>query len=175
MVASDITQGLFTFKIDMPVSDGSNPGVVAKFESSDLVFENNTEGVILRSEKGYCYRLKVSPSGTLTTEEVVCHIYNDPVNKLYKGDLAFPTPENGVILKDTNGNYKITKILDNGTLYLEDVAGTPATDRVNVQNSDVIVETFTKGVILKSGKGACFRIRVNDAGSLLVQSLTSCP
>ena len=52
ILASDITQGLFTFKVDIPVSDGVNLGQVSVLNNTDLIFANSNQGVVLRSPKG---------------------------------------------------------------------------------------------------------------------------
>lgn len=175
ILASDITQGLFTFKVDMPVSDGTNPGKVSMAKSTDIIFENNSKGLVLRSDKGYCYRLIVDVSGNLSTQRIVCHVNNQSVIKLEKNDLAFEDPTNGVILKDISGNCKKIKINTSGTLETETLNCSNAHPQIKMQTSDLIIETYTKGLVLKNTNGNCFRITVNNTGNLQVLPLSSCP
>ncbi len=175
ILASDITQGLFTFKVDMPVSDGTNPGKVSMAKSTDIIFENNSKGLVLRSDKGYCYRLIVDVNGNLSTQRIVCHVNNQSVIKLEKNDLAFEDPTNGVILKDISGNCKKIKINTSGTLETESLNCSNAHPQIKMQTSDLIIETYTKGLGLKNTNGNCFRITVNNTGNLQVLPLSSCP
>ncbi|MBK9737387.1 MAG: hypothetical protein IPO92_21500 [Saprospiraceae bacterium] len=173
IVVGDISQGLFTFKLDMPVSDGSNVGKIAKIENSSVLFDSNTKGLVLRSDKGYCFRLKVSSTGTLTTEQIICHVNGANVNKIYKGDLAFTSENYSIILKDINNVCKKINATG-GVLSLETVTCTSNPAQVTIQNSDLIVETYTKGLIL-NGKNACYRITVDNSGVLQVLTLNACP
>jgi len=175
ILASDITQGLFTFKVDIPVSDGTNPGKVSMAKSADIIFEDNTKGIVLRSDKGYCFRLKVDNNGNITTQRIVCHVNNQASTRLEKNDLTFENAANGVILKDTNGNCKKIKINTSGIPETESLNCINAHPQIKIQTSDLVIETFTKGLILKDTNGTCYRITVNNAGILQVLSLTSCP
>jgi choice-of-anchor B domain-containing protein len=175
ILASDITQGLFTFKVNMPVSDNSNPGKVSLAKSADIIFEGNGKGLVLRSDKGYCFRLVVDVNGNLSTQRIVCHINNQQVISLEKNDLAFENASNGVILKDISGNCKKIKINSTGVLLTEALTCTNGNPQIKMQTSDLVIETFTKGLILKNTNGVCFRITVNNAGNLQVLPLTSCP
>ena len=173
IIVGDISQGLFTFKTDMPVSDGVNVGKIAKVENSSILFDTNTKGLVLRSDKGYCFRLKVSSTGTLTTEQIICNVNGANVNKIYKGDLAFTNENYSVILKDINNVCKKINATG-GVLSLETVTCTSNPAQVTIQNSDLIVETYTKGLIL-NGKTACFRITVDNSGVLQILTLNACP
>jgi choice-of-anchor B domain-containing protein len=175
ILASDLDNGLFTLKLDMPVSDGTNPGKVSMAKSTDIIFENNSKGLVMRSDKGYCYRLIVDVNGILSTQRIVCHVNNQSVIKLEKNDLAFEDPTNGVILKDISGNCKKIKINTSGTLVTEPLNCSNAHPQIKMQTSDLIIETYTKGLVLKNTNGNCFRITVNNTGNLQVLPLSSCP
>ena len=175
IIAGDITQGLFTFKVDMPVSDGANPGKASLAKNSDILFEDNSKGLVLRSDKGYCYRIIVDINGNLSTQRIVCHVNNQAVIKLEKNDLAFEDSTNGVILKDISGNCKKIKINTSGTLVTEPLNCSNTHPQIKMQTSDLIIETYTKGLVLKNTNGNCFRITVNNTGNLQVLPLSSCP
>ncbi len=144
-------------------------------KSTDIIFENNSKGLVLRSDKGYCFRLVVDINGNLSTQRIVCHINNQSVVRLEKNDLAFENASNGVILKDISGNCKKIKINTSGTLVTEPLNCTNVLPQIKMQTSDLVIETFTKGLVLKNTNGDCFRITVNNTGNLQILPLTSCP
>jgi len=175
ILASDITQGLFTFKVDMPVSDGTNPGKVSLAKSSDIIFEDISNGLVLRSDKGYCFRIKVDNNGDLYTQRIVCHTNNQTAIRLEKNDLAFDNPTNGLILKNESGKCKKIKIDNFGNLFTESEDCNTGNPQIKLLASDFIIETYTKGLILKNKDNFCYRITVNNDGVLQVLHLNSCP
>lgn len=174
ILASDITQGLFTFKVDIPVSDGVNLGQVSVLDNTDLIFSNSTQGVVLRSQKGYCFRLYLNDAGFLNTQRVICHKYNDPQTNIEKSDLAFNNTANGVILKKTDGTCMKIKISNQGILSTQPTNCNQPINGVKVMTGDIVIETPTKGVILKDNDGFCHRVTVDDYGFLNVVKLFSC-
>jgi choice-of-anchor B domain-containing protein len=175
ILASDLDNGLFTLKMDLPAPDGFNPGKVTLSNNADVHFENFGTGLVLRSDKGYCFRLKVNSMGQLETQRIVCHVNNQNVAKLEKNDLAFNSATKGIVLKDPDGLCKRVRVNTNGTLYSETVNCLVNSPLIKMENSDLIVETYTKGLILKDVNGFCFRIRVNNSGVLESLLLSTCP
>ena len=174
ILASDITQGMFTFKVDIPVSDGFNLGQVATLDNTDLSFANSNHGVVLRSPKGYCFRLNLDGFGTLNAQRIICHKYGDPQSNLSKSDIAFNNRNNGIILKRPDGNCMKVKISASGVLYTESV-NCNISNTVRVLTGDMVIETPTKGIVLKDSQGFCHRVTVDDYGFLNVIKLNSCP
>lgn len=175
ILASDITQGLFTFKLDIPVSDGINLGQVTALENTDLIFANSNRGVVLRSPKGYCFRLFLNSMGLINTERIICHKYGDPQTNIEKSDIAFNNTNNGIILKRTDGNCMKIKISASGVLFTQSTNCNQPINAVRLMTGDLVVETPTKGVILKDDQGFCHRVTVDDYGFLNVLKLISCP
>jgi len=175
ILASDITQGLFTFKLDIPVSDGVNPGQSATLQNSDVIFSDVNRGVVLRSSKGYCFRLYLNGAGTLNTQRIICDKYNDPQAKLEKSDLAFNNTNNGIVLKKIDDTCMKLKVSSTGILFTQSTNCNQPIDAVRVTTGDIVIETPTKGIILRDMLGFCHRITVDDNGFLNVLKLISCP
>ena len=70
---------------------------------------------------------------------------------------------------------KKIKINTSGTLETEPLNCSNAHPQIKMQTSDLIIETYTKGLVLKNTNGNCFRITVNNTGNLQVLPLSSCP
>lgn len=175
VLASDINNGFFTMKMALPVSDGNNPGRVSSVKGGDLYFQNAGQSIILRSEKGYCYRLVVDLNGNLATQRTVCHVNNANAVSLENNDIAVSDSDLGLVLQDGTGSCRRFRVNSSGGLVSESMACTEVSRPVTMQNSDLIIETYTKGLILKSTAGTCYRIRVDNGGSFIITSLTSCP
>jgi len=175
ILASDITQGLFTFKVTLPVSDGVNPGKVTLSKNADILFTSSNKGVVLRSNKGNCFRIVVNSSGTISTQQIICHVNGENVTKLYNNDLAFNQHEYGIILMNPSGDCNRLKVSKTGTLYTESTTCTDNSQQIKIINGDFIIETYTKGIIMKDNNGFCHRITVSDSGILQNTTLNSCP
>ncbi len=173
-LVSDITQGLFSFKMDMPISDGANLGNISKINNSDVVFSATGKGIVLRNPEGYCYRLKVSNTGVLSTEQIICNVKTALESKLYKADIAFDNVTKGVVLKSPNGTCYRTKIDDAGVITTTSVTCSTTSNNTVVSNGDIIIETNTKGIILK-GPNNCYRITLSPTGTLVTTLLNTCP
>lgn len=175
ILASDIDNGLFTLKLDMPVADGPNPGKTTLVKDADVLFSSSTKGVVMRSPKGYCFRLKVGTTGTFTTERIVCHVYNATSVTIEKNDLAFNSSSKGIVLKDSGGACWRMKVNASGSPFAQSVACTSVTPRMETVNHDLVIETYTKGLILKNDNGICYRLTINDAGQIQSAQLNTCP
>ncbi len=176
ILASDITQGMFTFKVEIPVSDGFNLGQVTSIlEGTDLIFSNSNHGIVLRSPKGYCFRLFLDVAGNINTQRIICHKYGDPQTNIEKSDLAFNEEINGVILKRPDGTCMKIKVSNTSTLSAQQTNCNQFMNAMKVITGDIVIETPTKGLILKDKMGFCHRVTVNDFGNLNVLKLISCP
>lgn len=175
ILASDISNGLFTMNLDIPVPDGNLPGMTSISNNTDVFFESGTKGVVLRSEKGYCFRLSVNNSGVIITTRIICDANNVPSTKLEKNDLAFNNRLYGVVFKNPNGNCRKLKINASGQIITEAAVCTHTSQQVKFQNGDLIINTPTKGLILKDERNDCHRILVNNDGTLTSTLLNTCP
>lgn len=175
ILASDITRGLFTFMVDIPISDGINLGQISTLQNTDVIFSDANRSVVLRSSKGYCFRLYLDGVGTLNTQRVICHKYGDPHTSLEKSDLAFNNTNFGVVLKKPDGTCSKIKVSSSGMLSTQPSNCFQANNSVRVLTGDLVIETPTKGIILKDNTGFCHRITVDDYGYLNVLKLISCP
>jgi len=174
ILASDITQGLFTFKVDIPVSDGVNLGQVSVLNNTDLIFANSNQGVVLRSPKGYCFRIYLNDAGFINTQRIICHKYNDPQSNIEKLDLAFNNTNNGVILKKPDGTCMKIKVTNASTVFALPTNCNQTVNGLKVATGDIVIETPTKGIVLKDDQGFCHRVTVDDYGFLNVLKLISC-
>ncbi len=175
ILASDIDNGLFTLQLDFPVPDGNSPGKVTLVQNADMFFSSASKGVVLRSPKGYCFRIKVSAIGNISTERIVCHVYNQTSVQLQKNDLAFESATKGVVLKDSGGQCWRLRIGTSGSLFMQSTACAAATPRIEPINHDLVIETYTKGLVVKDDNGICYRVTVDDGGNLQSLALNSCP
>jgi choice-of-anchor B domain-containing protein len=175
ILASDITNGLFTMNLDLPVSNGNLPGKTFLSKNTDFIFERDTLAIVLRSEKGYCFRLTVDNSGSLITTRIICDDNNIPATKLEKNDLAFDNFLYSVVFKNPNGDCRKLKINTSGQLLTEQTTCTNTSQQVKFQNGDLIINTPTKGLILKDERNFCYRILVNNDGTLTSKLLITCP
>lgn len=174
LLASDIQNGLFTLTLDLPEDDGTSPGDVTLIENHNLAFISETNGVILRSEKGYCYKVKVNDSGQIVTQRVLCHTQDEVNIKLFKNDLAFRDEYLGILVKNNLGQCYKLKIDQTGQFVAENYTCNLYIHTVEVEEGDIIVETPTKGIILASVQG-CHRITVQNNGQLVITDLINCP
>jgi choice-of-anchor B domain-containing protein len=174
ILASDINNGLFTLQLELPAPEGNNPGLFSLSKNTDIIFESSNKGVVLRSENGYCYRLKITDAGDIITERIVCDSNGQSSTKLDKNDIAFDNHQRGIILKNNAGNCRKLKITGS-QLVTEITPCTLSTNQVNFQTGDLIINTPTKGFILKDQNSNCHRVLVKNDGQLSLIALHSCP
>ena len=174
IVASDITQGMYTFKLDIPASMPNGFDDVINCINSDFEVTAANKGLVLRSESGYCFRIIINNTGNIATQRINCHVYNQTDVKVLHSDLAFSSQNLGLLLKDPNANCFRTSVDVNGNLFAQSITcGTSV--KSHVGNGDVFIESATKGLILKNNRGFCYRITVGDNGVLHSALLTACP
>lgn len=174
MIAADITQGMYTFKLDIPTENPTGFDELVENLESDFDISTSGKGLVLRTPSGYCYRLVIDALGNLTTERINCHVFNQVDAKIVHSDLSFSNQSFGLILKDANSNCFRTKVDNNGNLYKESVSCSSGVKNT-INNGDVFIETYTKGIILRNNRNKCYRITVNDSGTIISTELTSCP
>lgn len=174
ILASDINNGLFTLNLDLPEDEGLVPGDVSLVENRNLSFTSGLNSVVLRSEKGYCFKIRVNDLGQIVTQRVLCHTLNENNIKLFKSDLAFNNYNLGVVVKNEIGNCFNLKMSDTGDFLAENILCSNTSDEVKVEQGDIIIETPTKGLILANRHG-CHRITVQNNGQLTTTPLNSCP
>lgn len=167
---SDLTQGLFTFKTDIPPVTTTTIDKMDKI-TGDLVINNKDKGLILRNSEGYCYRVKVNDAGTLSTEQVICDIASQKYVKTYKTDIGISSGR-GLVLKSTSACYRL--VMSGSTLTTQSISSCNITSNsVRTDDSDVIIETGLKGLILSNGS-QCFRVNINETGALTTTLLSEC-
>lgn len=174
LLASDINNGLFTMKLDLPVDDGALPGHVTLVENHNLSFASGINSVILRSEKGYCFKIRVDEQGQINTQRVLCHTNDEETLKIFKNDLAFNDENLGILVKNDLGTCYKLKINNAGSFIAESYVCNFYINTVSVETGDIIIETPTKGIILANSNG-CHRITVENNGQLLLSQLSNCP
>jgi len=174
LLSSDISSGLHTFNMDLPVSDSTNLGVVNR-SIGDVYFSNSTNGVILRSPSGYCFRVKTNNVGTIIAERINCYINNQVDTRMYKADLGFTSETQGIVYKNSLGICHTLGIEDDGSLKTTSAACPMTINNTAFNSTDLFIETYTKGIILKSNHHFCYRVTVNDSGQLIKTLLNACP
>lgn len=174
LLASDMSSGLHTYKLDLPVSDGATLGVINR-SIGDVYISTSTKGVVLRSPSGYCYRVKTNSVGTQITERINCYINNQVDTRMYKSDLAFTLDTQGVVFKNSAGNCHRLAINDDGSLKTNSTSCPTTSNNTSFNNTDLFIETYTKGIIMKSNHHLCYRVTVDDSGVLIKTLLNACP
>ncbi|MBK9255581.1 MAG: choice-of-anchor B family protein [Saprospiraceae bacterium] len=177
ILMSDITQGLYTLKLNIPPNIGTNVDNKAKADYSGILFDNPDKGVVLTSPSGHCYRLKVNPNGTVFTERIICYVPGQTEVRLLNTDLVVTDPRRKVVLKDQNHVCREVKVNTSGNLINTALPECPgiALNYIKVEDTDMYLETFTKGIITRGMNDQCYKITVLDSGNLQVVPLTECP
>lgn len=174
ILASDINNGLFTLELDIPANPTLTLGQVSLVDNSDLYAAGNNAGIILRSPKGYCYKLLVDQNG-LSTQRVICHTYGESFVSIEKMDLAFNNHIYGPILQDVSGTCFRVKLNIDSNIEVESVGCIPSLNQVSVPSHKTYIASASYGIILKNEIGACSRISVDDNGIIHKNTLQNCP
>jgi len=172
ILASDINNGLFTLNLDLSVDDGAEAGAVSLVENRHLSFSSSLNSVVLRSEKGYCFKIKVNEVGDIFTQRILCHTNNETSVKLFKNDIAFNNKDLGVLIKNDLSEWYRLKMSDTGNFEAKNILCSTISDVVEIEQGDLIVETPTKGLIMANRHG-CHRILVQNSGHLIVVPLNT--
>ncbi len=93
------------------------------------------------------------------------------VSKYYTGNIHFVTGS------DVAGASQPTQrmvIMDNGKVGIGDCVASPPKSKLEVRNGDVYISDTTKGIILTSPNGNCWRVTVDNTGNLVRTSIP-CP
>lgn len=175
ILASDISEGFFTLMLDLPVPTTQITETIKINE--DFYTETADKGVVLRSPKGYCFRIGFSGSGVITLTRIVCQSNTVQEGYIQDADLDLSTPSKKFIIKGQTGScFSLTMNAAN------QITGTsvtcPATSATAARISDLnlIIDTYTKGVIIRNPvTGICHRLTANNAGSFVITPLSACP
>lgn len=175
ILASDISEGFFTVTLDLP-EPATNVTETIKI-TEDFYSETADRGVVLRSPKGYCFRIGVSGTGVITLTRIVCQSNSVQEGYILDADLDLSTPLKKFIIKGQTGTcYSLTINAANqitGTLVTCPLASATA---ARISGLNLIIDTYTKGVIIRnSATGICHRLTASNAGSLIVTPLSACP
>lgn len=175
IVASDISEGFFTLELDLPeVNDDVDQ--LIKVEC-DFYQELNNFGVVLRSPRGYCFRLKVSNSGLFSLERIVCQSNSIIESYIYNGDLAITEPTKKLIAKSPLGGcYSLNLDGTNDIFSMSVACPTSSACFTKLTNTNLIIDTYTKGIIIRNQyTGVCSRLTADNAGNIITTPLPVCP
>lgn len=178
ILMSDITQGLYTLKLNIPVNNGGeNLEKISEISQSALYFDHHQKGVVLTSPKGDCYRIKANTNGTVSTERIVCYLPNVSTTELNDNDLYISDFRRSLVLKDINQTCRVIRVNTAGILYNQPESTCPDNNtlHVKISNADLFVKTYTKGLVLKGESNNCYKITVDNNGNLVTQQLGQCP
>jgi hypothetical protein len=92
-------------------------------------------------------------------------------SKVYTGNIHFVTGSN---LVGAQPPTQRMVIMDNGKVGIGDCLSTPPRSKLEVKNGDVYLSDATKGIILTSPNGNCWRVTVDNSGNLVRTSIP-CP
>ncbi len=173
ILATDIETGFYTLELDLPqVSWNANVKTDQNFYQSVA-----SKGVVLRSPKGYCFRLDVNNSGQFILTRIVCQSNTVDEKYIYRADLSVTGQSSSFIAKSQSGScYKISLSANNQISGVG--VSCPAVNdaALQINNSNLIIDTPTKGLVLyNSLRQKCVRFTVTDAGTFVATELTDCP
>ncbi|MBU2020374.1 MAG: hypothetical protein KJ941_12070 [Bacteroidetes bacterium] len=80
----------------------------------------------------------------------------------------------GYATASTAANYAVYGIIETGTTSPIKYSGYFKGAPVGIENDNIYIKDFSKGVILTSPNGTCYQVKVNDAGTLVTTAVT-CP
>jgi len=166
------------------------------------VIVNGLSFELTKNAAGNCYiddsdftdvlsgRLEINLASLANVEEVTIVTYPDGgvgYHYLYSGSTLVDSGltdagEIGIFLTNPMGLTIDKLILVSSSLYLSDISIKYNCDpgpcepkiQIEAEEGDVYIDNSCYGAILTSPNGSCYRIRVNDNGSLITEEVT-CP
>ncbi|MFZ1751457.1 MAG: choice-of-anchor B family protein [Saprospiraceae bacterium] len=175
ILASDITQGLFTFKVNISPSQGATTSRMAEMDNADLVFQTLDKGPVLVSPTGNCYRVAINLSGDVITQQIICHTNGEPLVSLSASDLTIASSAYGIILKNTSTTCAKITINTSGMLVSQTASCISTPQQIIIADRNLLITNPAYGLIMSDSNNICYRICVDQNGLLVSTPLTNCP
>ncbi len=175
ILASDISEGFFTLTLDLPEPTIQVTETIKINE--DFYAETADKGVVLRSPKGYCFRIGVSGSGVITLTRIVCQSNTVQEGYILDADLDLSTPLKKFIIKGQTGTcYSLSMNTANQIIGTLVSCPTASATNTRISGLNLIIDTYTKGVIIRNpSTGICYRLTATNEGNMNVMPLNICP
>jgi hypothetical protein len=93
------------------------------------------------------------------------------MSKVYTGNIHFVTGSN---MAGYDQPTQRMVIMDKGNVGIGNFVSAPPKAKLEVQDGDVYISNSTKGMILKSPDGGCWRVTIDNTGNFVRTSIT-CP
>ncbi|MFZ1702959.1 MAG: choice-of-anchor B family protein [Saprospiraceae bacterium] len=173
ILANDIEFGFYTLELDLP-----DPQLESNVKINKSVYQSiSGRGIVLRSNKGYCFRLGVNTSGNFELTRIVCQSNQVIEQYVYKADLSVTEVGETIISKNSFGScYKLVISPTNEIMSQAISCPNLFSQNVNIGDSNLVIDTYTKGlVVFNPYTHMCVRIRANDDGTFSTSNLSSCP
>ena len=163
IIASDRQTGLYTLRLTI------EPEEVIILHNQDMVFDSNDVNFLMRDleENDYKIEIDLSSMKVVASQDSVSGIKATIRN----ADVYFDTYQKGPVIRQGGQYYRIY-IQSNGILQYQPLP-TPPTNALQV-DSEMEMENFKSGFILKDDLGFCWKTYINNAGSLVTEEI-NCP
>ena len=171
-------------KLIISNSSTDNPLILGDFSARTLKFNGELDSAVVYNKLGFndadanshiaTYENDVS-SPLIYARYFYGH-YGDLViqgiSKTYTGNIHFVT---GSTVPGATPPTQRMVVMDNGKVGIGNFApSSPPKAKLEIQNGDVYLSDATKGVILTSPNGNCWRVTVDNTGNLIRTAIT-CP
>ncbi len=151
IVASDLSTGLYTFKLLPPK---------VEIQSADLVIDNAASGVVFMDSIGSYHKVQVDVTGSITVQPYTPNGYT---TKLINSDIDINNTLNGLILKSPNTRYYKLSIDANLYFYAEIL---PLPMLKVSETNDLMFSTSNTGLYMQTDNNVKVRVGVTTSGLL---------
>lgn len=136
--------------------------------SGDLFLSPYPYSIVLRSDNGSYYKIKVENDGGIITQSVNPPFQNHVSIK--EADLQIVDAEKGTIIRSMDNTNFLLNVKNNGDLQTEIISSLP-TQTTEQFNGDIILELPGSGLILADQDGICYCITVSDNGIIFTKAV----
>jgi serine protease AprX len=140
-------------------------------QSTSLIFENTSNGLLIKSPNGVVYRLKVSDTGQMLYTANATPATGTV--RLTEGSLHLDNSNAGIILRSPNGAYWKMGVSNTGAISATSINQLPS-EFVKLPTGDYYIEGLTKGLVLQSPNNTCFLVKMTNLAKIIAIPAT-CP
>ncbi len=131
-------------------------------KDKDLVFETIGKSIVLQSDSGIKYRIRVDNSGNIYTELV--NTLSPDLTKVVNGSLVIDDSDYGLVIASPDFNLWRLGVDKSANIMMIDITDPGLS--VDNHDGDILIDIFPNGLILRDKENVCYQITVDDAGSL---------
>ena len=133
-------------------------------QQNSIIIRNPDNGLVLVSQNGNKYRIKISNSGQLTKTLISSLAPKSVETK--NGSLNLENSEAKIIFRSPDSNYWQLDINNDGALSATQIFSLPSifTDLIT---GDLCVSDGLKGVLLRSPDNTCFLTNISNSGQIM--------